>query len=161
MNHVAHNKPVADSALRRKIMAATEKCLDMDRRMIDRVEASQGFDPASRDPDDFLDPAVWEHYVEARQDLVDFTTSSIQVLARNRSRSNGADLPSEESDIERRLVSSLSEMAALEERLAAYLTENLEVLRMAVADLTRNQTLFSKYSKTGAKPEPGHLDSQA
>jgi hypothetical protein len=143
-------------------MSAAEKCLEMDRRMVERVEASAAGSGKASDPDDFLDPALWEHYVEARRELVDFTTSSVRSLARSRSHETGTERPArEDSDIERRLMSSLTEMADLEERLASYLTKNLEVLRRTVTDLTRNQVLFSKYAKTGARPEPDHLSSLA
>ena len=92
---------------------------------------------------------------------MDFTTSSIEVLAKTKSGGvEGVPKPEGDEDIEKRLMSSLSEMAALEERLAAYLTENLEVLRSAISDLARNQTLFTKYAKAGPKPEPEHLSSQ-
>jgi hypothetical protein len=142
-------------------MAAAKKCLELDRAMLERVQASRGGELHPKDPDDYLDPALWDHYVEARRDLVDFTTSNIEVLVKSRSGGpQGSSRPEADSDIEKRLVSSLSEMAMLEEKLAAYLTENLEVLRKAVTDLTRNQTLFTKYAKAGAKPEPERLSSQ-
>jgi hypothetical protein len=146
-----------ERALWGRVMGAADKCLDMDRRMLERIEFTKDGGLPPKDVDGYLDPALWEHYVQARRDLVDFTTSSIKVLTRDRPKA-AAEAG---SDIETRLMRSLSEMAALEEKFAAYLTENLEVLGTAITELTRNQTIFTKYAKTAAKPEPGYLSSQA
>jgi hypothetical protein len=153
-------------------MAAAEQCLELDRRMAGRAEFAKPI-PDARPPaeavDDYLPPSVWEHYVEARRELVDFTTASIEVLARDRPAGGQAGGPApdeqeeaerERSDIERRLVNSLTEMVELESRLAAYLTENLEALDRTIDGLTRNQTLFTKYARRATKPDPCQISSQ-
>jgi hypothetical protein len=142
-------------------MAAFQRCLELDRAMAEKIDLSKAGGSSQRDPDEYLDPALWEHYVSARKDLVDFTTSNIEVLARSKPKNGKAEQTAEGGDdIENRLLSSLSEMADLERRLAAYLTENLEVLRRTLTALTRNQTLFTKYAKAIPKPEAERLDSK-
>ena len=146
-------------ALWDRVAEAADKCLEIDRHMVATVEASKDGDRSPKDPDGYLAPELWERYGEARRNLMDFTAAGINVLTRSGS---GSEARPDDEAVERRLASSLAEMADLEAKLAAYLTENLKVLDEAISGLTRNQTLFTKYSKTAAaKPEPGYLSSRA
>jgi hypothetical protein len=154
----------AEGVLWARVSEAVAKCLELDRRMLDRVEANRDGERAPDDPDGFIAPAVWERYVAARRDLVDFTTASIAILAGGRPSIAEAE-PGPEGQVademEERLVGSLDELAELEEKLAAYLADNLQVLGNAIEELTRNQTVFTRYAQTAPKPEPGYLNSQA
>jgi hypothetical protein len=156
-----------DLALWRKTVEICQECLEMDRRMLARIGPPE--EDRGRDAENYLDPRLWEQFIEARQDLVEFTTSSIHVL----SSGAGEKLPAgtggrtaederdfaEMSELENRLVTSLKEMVELETRLADYLTENLSVLRETIDGLARNQVLFTQYAKKYNKPEPGYLSS--
>jgi hypothetical protein len=152
------DRAARETAVWRRVMESAEKCLEMDRGMLERVEASKRGGAPPADPDEYLDPSLWENFVEARRELIDFTSSSIEVLTRD---PQGEPARPSEEEVERRLIGSLTEMAELEEKLAAYLSQNLDVLAAAIGELTRNQTLFSRYAKSAAKPEPGYLSSQA
>jgi hypothetical protein len=124
-----------------------------------------------RNAENYVDPRLWEQFIAARKDLVDFTTSSIDVLtvspARNlqagsADRTGGDELMfAEQSELENRLMSSLKEMVELEYKLAGYLSENLSVLRETIDGLNKNQLLFSHYAKKYNKPDPGYLNSEA
>jgi hypothetical protein len=157
-------------ALWEKTMEACDKCLALDRAMANKIADSQKIPFEHRDVDEYLDPSLWEHYVEARRDLFDFTTSGIEVITKTRQAEKAAQSQMEpgqkdssqdvDPDIERRLISSLSEMLELEAKLTNYLEENLNVLQQTIEDLIRNQTLFTKYASQNTKPEPGYLSSQ-
>jgi hypothetical protein len=155
-----------DSALWRKIVEACEKCLELDRDMVAKIEiASEG----PRDVEEYLDPALWEQFIAARQDLCDFTTSSIELLTRKAPQKNKKpDNPNnltvidgQQAESEKRLFKSISEMLELEEKLTSYLNENLTVLKGTIDELTKNQTIFSQYSRNYSKPDPGYVSSQA
>jgi hypothetical protein len=186
--------PSGSLVLWQKTAEACERCLTLDRQMAGKVTKNHGHALGRLEVEEYLDPALWEHYVQARRDLFDFTVTGIEVLTQSGSdqkkldKSNSDHDPTEvnpasghkatpkaahgeaheeahdeaheAAEIEKRLMSSLSEMLALEEKLTGYLAENLEVLKQTIEDLTKNQPLFSKYSRQNAKPDPGYLSSQ-
>ncbi|MDR1677048.1 MAG: hypothetical protein LBS44_01495 [Deltaproteobacteria bacterium] len=156
-----------DLLLWRKTADICRECLDLDRAMLaklGRLDLDRG-----RDAENYVDPALWEHFIAARQDLVDFTTSSIGVLTTNVSYQKPVDGNKrseeddknfvEQSELENRLMTSLKEMLDLENKLANYLNENLSVLRETIDGLSKNQVLFSAYAKKYNKPDPGYLNS--
>jgi hypothetical protein len=157
-----------DLALWRKTVEICQRCLELDRDMLARLGPPS---IAPKDVEDYLDPKVWEQFIEAREDLVEFTTSSIHVLtAEARRKVNPGNKKekeevkeafAEQTELEARIMKSLKEMVDLEDRLASYLTENLSVLRETIDGLTKNQMLFTNYSRRCPKPEPGFLSSEA
>jgi hypothetical protein len=110
-----------------------------------------------KNAEEYLDPALWEQFVEARRDLCDFTTSTIKLLTFNGSK----PIDDEQTESEQRLLNSINEMLEMEKKLTSYLSENLSVLKGTIDELTKNQVIFSQYSKHLAKPDPGYISSQA
>lgn len=121
------------------------------------------------DPENYVDPALWEHFIAARKDLVEFTASSIRVLTTagkshppaglGRRTEEDESFFAEQSELENRLVTSLKEMVELEVKLTNYLSENLSVLKDTIDGLNKNQTLFTHYANKFNKPEPGYVNS--
>jgi hypothetical protein len=163
-----------DRALWRRTAEVCEQCLGIDRAMAEKIAGR----PAGRDVDEYLDPALWEHFVEARRDLVDFAVDSVAMLARRKAQDPADGRPTgamssgealsemaptdpEQAEIEKRLLNSMTEMLALEERLTGYLTQNLEILRTTIDELSKNQVVFSQYARQTGRPEPGYLSSRA
>jgi hypothetical protein len=160
-----------DLALLRKTVVICSECLELDRSMLSKLGPLD--DDRGRDPDNYVDPGLWEQFINARKELVDFTTSSIDVLnsgQKNNPNNNepGLDQRTEEdeknfaeqSELEYRLMTSLKEMVDLENKLANYLTENLSVLKETIDGLNKNQLLFTCYAKNHNKPDPGYLNSE-
>ncbi|MDR2388130.1 MAG: hypothetical protein LBE80_11200 [Deltaproteobacteria bacterium] len=155
-----------DLELWRKTARICDECLELDRAMLAKLGPLDQDKKA--DPENYLDPKLWEQFISARNDLVDFTTSSIQVLtasAKASARTDSAGLSkldekdfAEQSELENRLVTSLKEMVELENKLTNYLSENLNLLKETIDGLNKNQTLFIHYSKKFNKPEPGYLN---
>ncbi|MDR2302761.1 MAG: hypothetical protein LBF38_12065 [Deltaproteobacteria bacterium] len=156
-----------DLELWRKTARICEECLELDRAMLAKLG------PLDRDrkadPDNYVDPGLWEQFISARNDLVDFTTSSINVLTASakaalgtnsdgRAKQNEKEF-AEQSELENRLVTSLKEMVELENKLTNYLSENLNVLKETIDGLNKNQTLFIHYSKKYNKPDPGYVNA--
>jgi hypothetical protein len=135
-------------------LIACQKCLEIDRHFASRLE-DQIKDP-KRDP---LDPALWENFIEARRDLFDFTAVNLNLLAkRDKANAGGA---SPDGQIRESLLKSLGEMAALEEKLTAYLSENLGILKETIDNLAKGQAIFSGYASLDSKPPATRLDSRA
>jgi hypothetical protein len=151
-----------DLELWRKTEAVCRECLKLDREMLASLGPMD--QERERDPENYVDPGLWEQFIAARQDLVDFTTSSIDILAskgRNTALSEGADrkTATEQGELETRLINSLREMVELEFKLTNYLSENLDVLKETIDGLNKNQVIFSHYAKMATKPDPGYLNS--
>jgi hypothetical protein len=145
-----------DLALWRKTVEICQRCLDLDREMLAKIGPGE---LSPKDVEDYLDPKIWEQFIEAREDLVEFTTSSIHVLTVD-GQKKVAPPPDkiaavkddfvEQSELESRIIKSLKEMVELEASLAKYLNENLSVLRETIDGLSKNQLLFTKYSKNNS-----------
>jgi hypothetical protein len=124
-------------------------CLDLDRRFLGTLEkkTASGGDP--------LDPGLWENFIEARRNLVDYTTENLNLLSK--------DKPSQarNKDVMNRLETTLGEVMQLEEKLAKFLSENLSVLKDTIDDISRNQAIFSAYGRTNPKPMPEALETRA
>ncbi|MDR0622783.1 MAG: hypothetical protein LBJ61_13065 [Deltaproteobacteria bacterium] len=158
----------SDLELWRKAAQACGKCLELDRAMLARLGPLD--EDKGRDPENYVAPALWEQFIAARNDLVDFTASSIHVLTASAKtpRAMGPDGRTaedeknfaEQSELENRLVNSLKEMVELESKLTDYLSENLDVLKETLDGLNKNQTLFSRYAQNAPKPEPGYLNAE-
>ncbi|MDR2141881.1 MAG: hypothetical protein LBR11_08860 [Deltaproteobacteria bacterium] len=136
-----------------KTLAVCQQCLELDRQFAARL-ASQIADP-EQDP---LEPTLWEHFIDARRDLFDFTTMSLKVLTQSQ------EVPPQDSlegQIREELLTSLSEMADLEEKLTAYLTKGLTSLKETIDNLAKSQAIFSGYASLDTKPPANHLDSLA
>ncbi|MDR3204377.1 MAG: hypothetical protein LBV23_06500 [Deltaproteobacteria bacterium] len=151
-----------------KIMEASQKCLDLDREIFLKIKSFE--DGQAKEVDDFVDPALWENYIEARRELFDYATNNIKVLTRDRraprkaSRREGDKVEADQKrqkEIESRIVNSLKEMLLLEEKLTNYLSDNLSVIKETIEELSKNQPIFTKYSRGATKPQPGYLSSQA
>jgi hypothetical protein len=157
-----------DLALWRKTVEICHRCLELDREMLAKLGPD---DFGSRDAEEYLDPKIWEQFIEAREDLVDFTTSSISVLTRGE-RKPPPPSPEDETDearrgmveqaeLEKRLVKSLKEMVELEAHLAKYLNENLSVLKETIDGLSKNQVLFTSYAKSAPRSHVHLLNTEA
>jgi hypothetical protein len=169
MDSVYYMSPNDDLELWRKTVETCRECLALDQDMLARL-GPLGHDKAG-DPENYVDPSLWEQFIAARNDLVDFTVSSIHVLtvpamksqeAKSESRTDEDEKSfAERTELENRLVTSLKEMVDLESKLTSYLSENLNVLKETIDSLNKNQTVFSQYAKNRNKPEPGYFNSEA
>jgi hypothetical protein len=132
--------------------------LAIDRRFVQELDQRLQKDPAP-DP---LDPALWENFIAVRRDIFDYTALNLRVLAKDQKDPERLDaLSLEESQIKEELLTSLTEMAALEEKLTSYLADNLTLLKETIDDLAKGQTLFSGYASLETQPNPTRLDSLA
>ncbi|MDR1086035.1 MAG: hypothetical protein LBP22_14550 [Deltaproteobacteria bacterium] len=144
-------------------LAACQECLDLDRRFaaeLERQIAGPDLDP--------LEPALWESFVEARRDLFDFTAVNLTLLAKTGPKSaegnnvdEGESKEGSFSQVRGELLKSLAEMVALEEKLTAYLSENLGILKETIDDLSKSQAIFAGYASLDTKPSAIKLDSLA
>jgi hypothetical protein len=139
----------SDRSLWQKTLRACQECLEMDRKFMKELDRKK-----EADNQEGLEPVLWENFIEARRDLMNFTSESINILARDQESQNS------NSDIKDRLITSLDEMMSLEEKLAAYLSENLDLLKETIEDLTKNQAIFSSYGRQGAKSCPDIISSR-
>jgi hypothetical protein len=132
-----------------KILELSEECLSMDRRFLGTLDrkTAKGDDP--------LDPGLWENFIEARRSLVDYTTSSLNVISRDK------EAVARNKDIKDRLVDTLDEVMLLEEKLSAFLSENLTVLKETIDDISKNQAVFTSYARVKGKPRPEALETRA
>jgi predicted nuclease with TOPRIM domain len=144
------NKPNdPEKAFWLKTLEVSEQCLDLDRRFLGTLErkTAQGHDP--------LDPALWENFIEARRNLVEYTTENLNLLARDR-KAIGRN-----RDIKDRLETTLGEVMQLEEKLTTFLSENLSVLKETIEDISRNQMIFTAYARHTHKPRPEVMETTA
>jgi hypothetical protein len=139
----------AERAFFTKTLELSEECLQTDRNFVASLEKreKEGADP--------LEPRLWENFISARQSLVDFTTSNLNLLARDR-----AALETHK-DITTRLETTLGEVMVLEEKLHTFLSEKLTVLKETIDEISKNQVLFTSYSKNNYKPLPEALERTA
>jgi hypothetical protein len=132
-----------------KTLELSEERLDMDRRFMGVLEKKKS---EGRDP---LDPLLWENFIEARKDLVDYTTSNLNVLSRDKTAF------SRNKDVKDRLETTLDEVMRLEEKLAAFLSRNLLVLKDTIEELNKNQAIFTAYSRHNHKSVPEAFETRA
>ncbi|MDR2405430.1 MAG: hypothetical protein LBE27_03565 [Deltaproteobacteria bacterium] len=139
----------SDKAFLMKTLELSKDCLDLDRHFLGDLEkkAASGDDP--------LDPSLWENFIEARRNLVDFTTSNLNMLAQDRESQN------RHKDVMSRLESTLGEVVKLEEKLTRFLSENLGVLKETIDGISKNQAIFSAYGRGNGKPRPEALETRA
>ncbi|MDR1081924.1 MAG: hypothetical protein LBQ79_13435 [Deltaproteobacteria bacterium] len=133
-----------------RTLAVSRECLELDRSFMGTLgrRSAAGDDP--------LDPGLWENYVEARRSLVEFTTRSLSLMARDR------DSQARMREQKERLETALGEIVRLEEKLAGFLSRNLSVLKETIDDLSRNQAVFTSYARSGsAKPRAEALEARA
>jgi hypothetical protein len=140
-----NNKHLWQEALK-----ACDECLRLDKDFVSNLQRKINLE--NEDP---LDPVLWENFIKARQDLFEYTTQNLNVLSREK------NIHDEGKKIREHLITSLDEMLSLEERLTVYLSDNLTVLKEAINDISKNQTIFSFYARQTPKPEPDHLSSLA
>jgi hypothetical protein len=132
-----------------KTLAVSRKCLELDRGFIGALQEKSGRG------DDALDPALWENFIEARRNLVEYTTQSLNVMARDR-KSHARN-----KDVKDRLETTIGEIMRLEEKLAGFLSENLSALKKTIAHLTSNQAVFTSYTRSGPlKPAAETLETR-
>jgi hypothetical protein len=134
-------------------LAACQECLKVNRQFFSDLE--RHISEPDQDP---MEPVLWEHFIEARKDLFDFTTVNLNILAKNLSKNRDSEA---ESQIREDLLTSLEEVVALEEKLTAYLSENLGLLKETINDLSKSQALFAGYASMDTKPSAIVLDSRA
>ncbi|MDR1394986.1 MAG: hypothetical protein LBK52_02280 [Deltaproteobacteria bacterium] len=134
-------------------LAACRQCLEMDRCFA--AELDRQIAEPEKDP---LEPALWEHFIEARRNLFDYTAMNLKLLAK---KPNAPEAGSSESLLRKDLLTSLTEMLALEEKLTSYLSENLDRLKETIVDLSKSQAIFSGYAGLDTKPSAIALDSLA
>ena len=139
----------AEKAFWHKTLELSRECLDLDRSFLGALEKKSlsGGDP--------LDPGLWENFIEARRSLVDYTTENLNLLARDK------DAQSRNKDAMARLETTLGEVMQLEEKLSKFLSENLNVLKETIDGITKNQAIFSAYSRGAPKPRPEALETMA
>ncbi|MDR0549391.1 MAG: hypothetical protein LBI10_08320 [Deltaproteobacteria bacterium] len=152
------NRPLAPKKnLLAETLDACRERLEMDRGFVAKLErqiAEPNLDP--------LDPALWENFIAARRDLFDFTALNLNLLVKK--KASGKDLSlldDQERQIHEDLLTSLSEIAALEEKLTTYLEKNLGVLKETIDKMAKGQAIFAGYAVLDAKPPAIHLDSRA
>ncbi|MDR2351692.1 MAG: hypothetical protein LBF22_00785, partial [Deltaproteobacteria bacterium] len=123
------NKRYSDSekAFFLKTLELSKECLDLDRNFLGTLEkkSAQGGDP--------LDPLLWENFIEARRNLVDFTTGNLVLLAKDR------ESHIRNKDVMDRLETTLGEVMQLEEKLTKFLSENLNALKDTIDGISKNQ----------------------
>jgi predicted nuclease with TOPRIM domain len=139
----------AEKAFLDKTLEVSRECLEMDRSFLGALEKKAA---AGRDP---LEPRMWENFIEARRSLVDFTTENLNLLAQD------AEAQSRHKDVMARLETTLGEVMRLEEKLTHFLSENLDALRETIDGISKNQAIFSAYSRSRAKPRAETLETMA
>ncbi|MDR1035324.1 MAG: hypothetical protein LBT40_01735 [Deltaproteobacteria bacterium] len=142
--------PEPERAFWEKTLEVSRECLALDRSFLGTLErkTASGADP--------LDPELWENFIEARRSLVEFTTQSLNMMARDRGSQYRM------KDEKERLETTLGEVARLDELLASFLSRNLSVLKETIDELSRNQTVFTSYARSGhARPRAETLETRA
>jgi hypothetical protein len=150
-------KSTPKKSLWSETLVSCRECLEIDRQFAAQLErkiAKPDLDP--------LEPSIWEHFIEARKDLFDYTVMNLGLLAQNQySKEEEKNLSQEESQIREDLLTSLDEMRALEEKLTTYLSKNLGVIKETIDNLAKSQALFSGYANLDVKPPATRLNSLA
>jgi hypothetical protein len=101
-NGLLNGKALAsEKAFWLKTLEMSEERLDMDRRFIGVLETKKS---EGRDP---LDPDLWENFIEARKDLVDYTTTNLNIISRDKRAF------SRNKDVKYRLETTLDEVMRL------------------------------------------------
>jgi hypothetical protein len=139
----------SEKAFWNKTLEVSEDCLELDRRFLGTLEkkTESGGDP--------LDPLLWENFIEARRNLVEFTTENLNLLAQDKQSQ------ARNKDVMNRLETTLGEVMQLEEKLTSFLSENLAALKDTIDGITKNQAIFSAYGRNSHKPRPEALETTA
>jgi hypothetical protein len=140
----------AERAFWANTLEISEECLELDRDFLARIEGRGG--PGGADP---LNPELWESFIKARKNLVDYTTENLAILAQDK------ESQARNPDVMTRLESTLGEVMLLEERLTSFLRDNLGILRDTIDGISKNQAIFSAYGRSLPKQIPGSLETVA
>jgi hypothetical protein len=137
----------AEKALWLSTLKASRECLELDQGFL------SGLDRRSAEGADALEPSLWENFIEARRELVDYTTGNLNLLARDRKSQE------RNQDINDRLVTTLGEVMRLEEKLAVFLRDNLSALKDTIDGISKNQVIFSAYARNNHKSRRDVLET--
>ena len=117
------------------LVATYEECLSLSRNFLASRQKAEEENEAD----------AWEDFLSAREELFDFAEHSISDLNLNYPQPEEDPESAERQILTEKVLSVLGEMGEMEDQLAAFLGQSLEVLKATISSMQKSQPVFKHY----------------
>ena len=130
------------------LVATYEECLSLSRNFLKSRQKAEEENEAD----------AWEDFLNAREELFDFAEHSISDLNLNYPLPEEDPEAGERQILTEKVLNVLGEMGEMEDRLATFLGQSLDVLKATISSMQKSQPVFKRYGSLPPKENYNLID---